>query len=253
MQVPPQIELKGVEMTPYIDELITRGIARLEQVCDYIMSTRIALEQAQGRRQTGNPYRMRIDIRIPGGREVLVKRSSKALKKIPDGSGELETQMAVRGEPEPETSQVIGRSPLRRRGIREEPLVALIRRTFDSAQRELEKVVDKQRGDIKTPAQEQVSAFVEKIFREQDYGFLRATDGQQVYFHRNSLLHKHWEGLSVGTMVRYTPEIGEKGLQASTLEPIDKPGAIEIHDQLHDLPSSSSPRRRSTVRKRPKV
>jgi len=248
MQVPPEIELKGLEMTPYIDDLVTRGIAKLERVCDYIISTRIALEQAQGRRQTGNPYRMRIDIRIPG-REVLVRRSSKAVKKIPDGLAQVETQAALQGEPEPEMSQVIGRSPLPRRGIREEPLVALIRRTFDSAQRELEKAVDKQRGDTKTPAQEQVSAFVEKIFREKDYGFLRATDGQQVYFHRNSLLHKHWEGLTVGTMVRYAPEMGENGLQASTVEPIDKPGATETHDQLHVLPSLASPRRRNTVRK----
>jgi cold shock CspA family protein len=104
----------------------------------------------------------------------------------------------------------------------------------------LERVVDKQRGAVKVHPQQQTQAVVEKIFREQQYGFLRTLDGQQVYFHRNSVLHKHWERLRVGTGVRYIPEVGEKGLQASTVEPIDKPGAIEIHDQLHDLPTVSS-------------
>jgi cold shock CspA family protein len=241
--------LKGVERTPYIDKLITRGIARLERVCDYIISTRIAIERAQGRHQTGNPYRMRVDIRIPRRSDILVERWSKAVKKIPDGLAQLQTELALKGEPEPARSQLIRRSPLRRRGIREEPLRALIGRTLDSARRELEKVIEKQRGETKVPSQQQTQAVVEKIFPEQHYGFLHTIDGQQVYFHKNSVLHKHWQRLRVGTAVRYTAEIGDKGLQASTVEPVDKPGAAESHDQLHDLPSVSSLLRRDVVRR----
>ncbi len=243
MKVQPEIILKDVEMTPYIDKLITRGIARLEKVCDYIISMRIAVEQAQGRHQTGNPYSIRIDIRIPDRSDIVVKRSSMASKKTPDGLAQPETRLALKDEEEPEETQLIGRSPVPRRGIREEPLPALIRRSFDSARRELEKVVDRQRGEVKAHPQQQTQAVVEKIFREQKYGFLRTLDGQQVYFHKNSVLHKHWERLTVGTAVRYTPEMGDKGLQASTVEPVDKPGAVEIHGQLHDLPSISPPLR----------
>lgn len=226
MQVPPEIVLKNVGMTPLIDKLVTRGIARLELVCDYIISTHIALEKEQGRRQTGNPYRMRIDIRIPDRADIIVKRFSKASKR----------SLAVEDEAEPEGVQRVGRSPAPRRKIPEEPLTALINRTFDSARRELEKIVDKQRDDVKTPAQQETEAVVEKIFRKKQYGFLRTLDGQQVYFHKNSVLHKHWERLRAGTIVRYAPEVGEQGLQASTVEPVDNPGAAEIHDQLHDLP-----------------
>ncbi len=244
MQIPPEIVIRDVKMTPYIDKSITRGIARLERVCDYIISARIALEQAQGRRQTGNPYRMRINIRIPDRSDIVVERLSKASKKAPAKLDEPQTQLAIEDETESEGSQLVGRSPVPRRGSREEPLPALIRRTFDSARRELEKVVDRQRGEVKTPAQQQMQAVVEKILPEQQYGFLRTLDGQQVYFHKNSVLHKHWERLTAGTAVRYTPQIGEKGLQASTVEPVDKPGAREIHGQLHDLPSISPPLRR---------
>ncbi len=223
MQITPEIEIKDVSMTPLIDKLITRGIARLEKVCDYIISVRIALEQAQGRHQQGNPYRMRVTIRIPDRSDIIVERLS-------TNSRKTITPRDIDGEEEAERN---GRSLGRK--IPEEPLTALIRRTFDSARRELEKTVDKQHGEVKTPAQLQSQGVVERIFPKQDYGFLRTMDGQQVYFHRNSVLHKHWEKLTVGTAVRYTPEMGEKGLQASTVEPVNKPGVAEIHDHLHSL------------------
>lgn len=243
MKVPPEIVLSGVERTPFIERLITKGIAKLEQVCNYIVSVRIALEWAQRRHQTGNSYRMRIDIRIPAHREIVVKRFSVAAKRIPDGLAELETRSALEGQPESESRTPIRRSPVRKRGLREEELPVLIRRTFDAARRELEKVVEKQRREVKLHAEQETQAVVEKIFREQDYGFLRTLDGEQIYFHKNSLLHNHWERLRVGNGVRYTPELGEKGLQASTVELVDKPGAAEMHEQLHDLPRVSSRRR----------
>ena len=229
MKVTPEIVLRGVVMTPIIDKSVARGIAKLEQVCDYIISARIAVEQAQGRRQTGNPYRMRIDIRIPDRSDIVVKRSSKASKK----------GLVLGDKGEPEATERIGHNRIPSRQTREEPLPALIRRTFDSARRELEKAVDRQRGEVKVHPEQQIQAIVEKIFREQQYGFLRTLDGEEVYFHRNSVLHKHWERLRVGTSVRYTLEVGDKGLQASTVEPIDKPGAAEMHNQLHDLPIES--------------
>jgi cold shock CspA family protein len=115
-------------------------------------------------------------------------------------------------------------------------LQALIRRTFDSARRQLEKETEKQRGEEKTSAQLQTQAVVEKIFRDEGYGFLRSLDGQQVYFHQNSVLHDHWNTMTAGAIVRYVPELGEKGLQASTVEMVNKPGVAEMHNELHDLP-----------------
>ncbi len=242
MQVPPEIVIEGFETTPAIDNLIDRGIASLEKECNSIISTRITIARAQGRRLAGNPYRMRIDIRIPGRHEIVVRRWSKALKKVPDGLAEVHAQLAVEGQREPKRLPLLRRSLVRRRGLREEPLVALVRRAFDSARRELEGVMEKQRGEVKTPAYQPLMALVEKIFREEGYGFLRTLDGEQVYFHRNSMLHGHWAKLRVGTAVRYTSELGEKGLQASTLEPVGKPGAAEAHDQLHELTAVVLPR-----------
>jgi cold shock CspA family protein len=227
MEVPPEIILKGVEETPLIDKAISRGIAKLERVCDYIISTRVAVERAQGRRRAGNPYNMRIDIRIPNRSDIIVKHSSKASKKTPVILERPRTRPALQGELAPEGARPVGRVPVPRRKIPEEPLPELIRRTFDSARRALEREVEKQHGQVKPHNRQQYQAVVEKIFREQDFGFLRALDGEQVYFHKNSVLHSHWERLAPGTVVRYAAEMGEKGLQASTVEAVAKPGAAE--------------------------
>jgi ribosome-associated translation inhibitor RaiA len=232
MEISPEIILRNVQMTPLIDQYINRGIAKLEKVCDYIISVHIALEKEQGRRQMGNPFRMRIDIRIPNRSDIVVNRQSKAAKKILTESSSIPVRMVSEGDVGTDTLE---NESIRARKVREEPLEALIRRTFDSARRELEKEVEKQRGELKTPAQQGTQAVVEKIFRDAGYGFLRTLDGQQVYFHQNSVLHSHWDNLTVGTIVRYAPELGEKGLQASTVEIVNKPGVAEIHDELHDL------------------
>ncbi len=252
MQIPPEIVYKGVKPTPYVEKLVDRGISGLEQVCDYIISTRILLEQAQGRHQTGNAYQMRIDIRVSGRPEIVVKRTSKAAKKVADGQAEVDAEVAQKGDLDVEETPPARRGVIRR-GIREEPIVSLVRRTFDSAQRELKKVVDKQRGEIKTPAHQQASGVVERIFRDQGYGFLRTAEGEQVYFHSNSVIHGHWDALTAGTAVRYVPEVGEKGLQASTVDVIQRVGAADGRDVLRELPDVSAKPRTSKPKKRKTV
>ncbi|HTY82206.1 MAG TPA: hypothetical protein VMB24_05445 [Dehalococcoidales bacterium] len=234
MKVPPEIVLKNVPVTPLVDKLISRGISKFEKVYDRIISVRIALERAQARRQTSNPYRLRIDIRIPDRADIVVTRLSQASRKVPAGLARIKTPSDLENELEPESSLSIKRGSAPK-NKRDEPLTRLITQAFDSARRELEKAVDKQRHEVKTPAQSRSEALVNQIFRGQDYGFLRDLDGQAIYFHKNSVLHRHWEKLEPGVMVRYTPELGEKGLQASTVELVDKPGALEMHNRLHDL------------------
>ena len=200
MQSPPEITYDGVERTPAIDTLIQRQLARLEKVCDHIVSVDVGIQANSQSQRTGNSYRVRIDTRVPRGHEMVVKRVSTASRQF-------------------------------------EPLPTVIRRAFKSAERQLATLVERQRREVKTHPQNEVMAFVDRILRDRGYGFLRALDGHQVYFHKNSCLHGEWDRLAVGTGVRYTEEEGENGLQASSLEIVDKPGAREQHDDLHDLPS----------------
>jgi cold shock CspA family protein len=236
MNVPPEIVFRGVDITPDLNDLITKEIARLEQVCDYISSARIAVERTQGRHKTGNSYRLRVDVRIPNHREIKVERSSTAPKITTARLAQMETQVDMQEAEEINGYKPPKLGPGRRSGLRQPELPELIRKTFDTARREVQRVIQKQAGDVKIPAQEKSLAIVEKLFPDENYGFMRTAGGEQIYFHRNSVLHNHWEHFAPGVAVRYTAEMGKKGLQASTVEMVNKPGAREMHNELHDLP-----------------
>ncbi len=65
---------------------------------------------------------------------------------------------------------------------------------------------------------------VVRLFREEGYGFLRALDGREIYFHRNAVLNDDFDRLVVGAGVRFDEGLGEEGPQASTVQIVDKPG-----------------------------
>jgi cold shock CspA family protein len=57
-----------------------------------------------------------------------------------------------------------------------------------------------------------------------EFGFLRASDGHEIYFHRNSVLDGKFSELAVGSRVTFADEIGEKGPQATTVRLLGKHG-----------------------------
>lgn len=186
MKVPLEITFRGVEKTDSITELIQKKAAALERVSDRITSCRVAVELPQQHQRTGRYYRVRVTLNVPSGHEFAVKREA--------SGGEMHEEL---------------------------PMV--IRDTFDAARRKLKRIMEKQRGDTKAhPAQDE-TAMVVRLFREGGYGFIRALDGREIYFHRNAVLHDDFDRITVGTGVRFEEEEGEEGPQASTVQMIDKP------------------------------
>ena len=55
-----------------------------------------------------------------------------------------------------------------------------------------------------------------------EFGFLRSSDGEEFYFHRNSVLDGNFSELAVGSRVTFADEIGEKGPQATTVKLLGK-------------------------------
>lgn len=185
MNVPLEIAFKGIRRTEEIEALIREEASRLEKVCDYISSCRVIVEKPQQHQDVGNPYRVRIDMTVPPGHELVVKR-----------------------EPS--------------KGDMHDPVEIVLKRAFDTAVRQLRKLAEQQRGEVKSHPDQQVGAVVHALFPDQDYGFIRTFDTQEdVYFHRNSLRHYDFDKLAVGMGVRYTAEDGEKGLQATTVQVVD--------------------------------
>jgi cold shock CspA family protein len=78
-------------------------------------------------------------------------------------------------------------------------LPALINHAFGAIERQLKRAVE--------------------LRRHEGYGFIRTLDdNRQFYFHRNSVLHGDFERLAVGSEVRFAPEEGDKGPQASSVQ-----------------------------------
>ena len=187
MKIPLEIAFKGIQHADEIEALIRGEADKLERVCSYMIRCRVAVEKRQQHQEVGNPYRVRIDMTVPPGHELVVKR-----------------------EPS--------------KGNMHDPLEIVIKHAFAAAARQLRKLAQQQRGEVKNHPDQQVTAVVHKLFPEEGYGFLRTVDTQdEIYFHRHSVLHDEFDQLRIGTGVRYTAEEGEKGLQATSVQIVDKP------------------------------
>ncbi len=189
MKVPLEISFRKVEHSGEIEDLIKEKAAKLEKVCDYISSCRVAVEKTQEHQKSGSPYRVRIDITIPPGHEIVIRRE--------------ETE-----------------------GDIHESLEMEIREAFKAAGIKLRKLVDIQHGKKKKHFYKEVNAFVSEIEREEGYGFLKTLDGVDIYFHRNSLAHYDFDKLKIGTGVHFTEETGDKGPQAAIVHVIESPRNI---------------------------
>jgi cold shock CspA family protein/ribosome-associated translation inhibitor RaiA len=187
MQVPLNVTFRNVRKDAAIENLIQKQSAKLERVCDYIVSCRLAVEKPQEHQKSGNSFRVRIDVTVPPEHELVVIREA--------GEGDLHEQLPT-----------------------------VIRDAFGAMRRRLKKLVEKQRGDVKSHPAQEVGGLVVRLFREQGYGFIQSSNGQEIYFHKNSLPANDFDRLEIGTGVQWHEEQGDKGPQASTVRIIDKPG-----------------------------
>ncbi len=93
---------------------------------------------------------------------------------------------------------------------------------FSDAERRLKRLNEKQEGKQKTHPQQQTSGIVRRLF--EDHGFIENLEGRDVYFHRNAVINQEFDRLTIGAGVNYTVELGNDGLQASSVRIVDRPG-----------------------------
>jgi cold shock CspA family protein len=189
MRVPLEISFRGMEKIDAVEALIREKAADLDRLCSDIISCRVAVEVPQQHQRSGRPYRVRINVGIPAGHEVVVRRESSE-------------------------------------GMLHEELPATVRDAFEVAKRQVRKIVEKRRGEVKSPPEDLSTAFVVRLFRKEGYGFIKDEEGRELYFHKNAVLHSDFDRLEIGTGVRFEEEEGEEGPQASTVQIVDKPGAL---------------------------
>src|SRR6266545_1217724 len=175
MQVPLEISTRRIDLSPDLEADLRRRAAKLERLYDRITSCRVAVERPSEHHNEGGPYRVRLDITVPGSELVADKEA--------------------------------------------EDLNLAIRDAFQAAERQVEELAQRRRGEVKTPVGPPEGRVL-RLFPEQDFGFLEAADGREIYFHRNAVLERGFDNLEVGTRVRYAEEQGIEGPQASTVAAI---------------------------------
>lgn len=184
MRLPLQITYRGMDSSPTIDAQVHRAAAELEQFFDQITSCRVVVEAPHRHRRKGNIYHVRVDLTVPG------------------------------------TELVAGRDPAEHHA--HEDIHVAIRDAFRAARRQLQDQGRRQAGRTKLHVLP-LHGEVLRVFAEQGYGFIQGVDGQEVYFHRNSVTDG-FEALEPGVEVRYVLHEGEgeHGAQASAVTRIGK-------------------------------
>ncbi len=177
-----EVSFKDVGRNAVTDALISMKVAKLEKICVRMTGCRVTVEQSQHHQKKGNPYRVVIEMTVPPGHELVASEQS--------GKGDAH-----------------------------ELLPSVIRRAFHAAERQLKELAEKQHGSVKTHPHQEANGIVEKLFPQEGYGFIKTVDTQEdVYFHRNSVLHGNFDRMRRGIGVHFASEQGEKGLQASSVE-----------------------------------
>lgn len=188
LEQPLEITFRDVERTPGLEQLIYEETAKLDKVHSNLIRCRIAVEKPHEYQKSGNPYRIRLEILAPKSPEIVVTRNP--------GDEEMHKSLEF-----------------------------VLKDAFKAARRRLKKLEAKQRSEVKTHPQQELTAVVEKLFPKEGYGFLRTVGGQEIYFHRNSVLHNNFDRMEIGTGVNFFKEMGKKGPQASSVRIVDKPGS----------------------------
>jgi cold shock CspA family protein/ribosome-associated translation inhibitor RaiA len=197
MQLTPTITFRGIDPSAALEAEIRTRIGKLETYCRPIMGCHVLVELAERHHETGNRYHVRIDLTVPG-EEIVVAHEASLHATAQDVDAEKATKEA---EPDPE---------------RKHARVA-VREAFDIARRRLQDYARRQRGTVKTAAR-QPRGRVAQLFLIDEYGYIEADDGHEVYFQKSSVLKNGFDRLTVGSMVTFAEEPGEKGPQASTVK-----------------------------------
>ena len=186
MQTPVEIEYQGMEARPQIQAALVKHVAELEQRCGRVTACRVVLKAPGGHHRTGGLYEINIRLALPEGREVNIGRTPQNDERYAD-------------------------------------LNFALNDAFKRARRQLQDQARKLQGQVKQHESPPMGT-VKEIDPLGEFGFIEASDGREIYFHRNSVLNDGFADLTVGARVTFAEEMGDKGPQASTVKLMGKHG-----------------------------
>ena len=97
--------------------------------------------------------------------------------------------------------------------MHDEDVYVALRDAFGSVTRQLEEVVREKRGDVKSHEAPQHGR-IARISVDEGIGIIQTSDGRELYFSRENVVHPAFERLEVGASVQFIEASGGEGLQA---------------------------------------
>lgn len=182
MKNAPHIEFEGMEASSEVRDKIAHRLSRLEERYGRITACHVTVKAPSGRRHTGDPYVIKIQLSLPDEREVHVDHTPHQDERHQDFDFALND-------------------------------------AFNRAGRQLQDQVRRMRGEVKHHAEPE-SGVIRKLLTDEGYGFLESADGREIYFHRNSVVEPGFDSLKIGERVAFTEEEGKEGPQASRVTPL---------------------------------
>ena len=190
MQVPLEWSHRGLPETRarQVEALVRKHVEKLEAHGTNLIACRVAVEQPQAGVRGGSPFRVRIELTASPDIDLVVRREQ--------GDGD-----------------------------RSESAEHAVIESFRIMTRQLGKALEERRREVKRPHPDIPIAFVVRLFPDDGYGFIKASDtDEEVYFHRNAVTNGQFDRIAIGTQVRYVATMGNEGPQATTVHIVDKPG-----------------------------
>lgn len=173
MQTEPQITFHGLDASPALTSLIHDKIALCERSFDRITSCRVTVEKRDKHGHKGHHFDVSVEMEVPGGLIVVNRKP-----------GDLEAHQDVR---------------------------VAIRDSFNAARRQLDDHARKIGGvHVKSHPEKQHGTVV-RLFPDEGYGFLKTPGGQEVYFHRDSVVRDDWDKLDILSDLEFSLMDGDKG------------------------------------------
>jgi cold shock CspA family protein len=196
MQLTPTITFRGVRRTTQLENDILTRVRRLETFYPRITGCRVAVEPVERHHGAGNRYHVRIDLTVPG--EEIVIAHEAGLHAAAQDVHLRRLRKAAESDPE-------------RRYVR-----VAIREAFALARRRLQDYAGRQRGSFEPPAR-RMRGRIDRLFPVDEFGYIEAADGHEVYFQKSSVQNGEFARLAVGSEVSFAEEAGDRGPQASTV------------------------------------
>jgi cold shock CspA family protein len=178
VQTSLQIAWEHIEPSDFMKQRIEREVAALERTFGRITSCKVFVEGRSQRRHKGGLYGLRVRLLLPGGQEIDASRNP------PQDHAHEDAYVTIRD-------------------------------VFQALKRQLRERVRARREESHHP-DAQPHGLVSQFFPDKDYGFIRADDGREIYFHKNSVL-SGFDQLCIGAEVHFAEEEGRDGPQASTV------------------------------------